>query len=222
MKTTYLKEFADYSRKNIVFVPLGTIEWHGNHLPVETDFLVAQKICEILAEKKKGYCLPPIYLGTDKERKAGGKKFIGMDARLGKDLPGSLYYLKPHVLSAMIQGLIDSLAKQGFRKVYLVTGHGGSKQIEVLEKIAKKNKSVRLLNPYNFLSVHSHHADEYEMALFWACYPEEESKSRKTKISDSDDYFKYHGYDPRKKASLQIGKKMFAEIITKLDKKLAK
>lgn len=72
METTYLKEFIDYSKKKVVFIPIGTIEWHGNHLPVETDFLVAQKICEILSQKTKGYVLPPIYLGTSRERFIGG------------------------------------------------------------------------------------------------------------------------------------------------------
>jgi creatinine amidohydrolase/Fe(II)-dependent formamide hydrolase-like protein len=44
MKTTYLKEFINYATKKVAFVPVGTLEWHGNHLPIETDFLVAQKI----------------------------------------------------------------------------------------------------------------------------------------------------------------------------------
>jgi creatinine amidohydrolase/Fe(II)-dependent formamide hydrolase-like protein len=72
MKTTYLNEFIDHSKNKLVFVPMGTIEWHGNHLPVETDFLVAQKICEILSKRTKGYVLPPIYLGTSRERIVGG------------------------------------------------------------------------------------------------------------------------------------------------------
>ena len=214
MKTTYLNEFINHARKKKVFVPLGTIEWHGSHLPVETDFLVAQKICEILSEKNSGYVLPPIYLGTDRERKVSNKKFIGMNARLKKELAGSLYYLKPGVLSKMIEGLVNSLIKQGFNKIYLVTGHGGSKHIEVLEKITKKYKNVIIFNPYNNLAFHAGHADEYETSLFWACYPEEEKRSRAIKIKNTDDYIKYKGYDPRKKASLAIGKKMLNEIVT--------
>lgn len=74
---TYLNEFIDYSNKKTVFVPLGTIEWHGNYLPIETDFLVAQKICEILSKRTKEYVLPPIYLDTDRKRIMGGKKSAG-------------------------------------------------------------------------------------------------------------------------------------------------
>ena len=220
MKTTYLKEFIDYSKKKIAFVPMGTIEWHGNHLPIETDFLVAQKICEILAKKKNAYCLPPIYLGTDRERKVGKRKLIGMDARLGKKLKGSLYYLKPNLLISMMQGLIDSLEKQGFSKIYIITGHGGSKQIESLKKIEDKNKNVKFLSPFSKLSVNIHHAGENETSLLWACYPEEEKKSRKMKINSNDDFFKYAGYDPRKKASLKLGNEILKEIITNLNKNI--
>jgi creatinine amidohydrolase len=222
METTYLKKFIDYSKKKVAFIPLGTIEWHGNHLPVETDFLVAQKICEVLSKKVKGYLLPPIYLGTDKEQKVGNRKLIGMNSELGKELQGSLYYIKPNLLLLMIESLVDNLIKQGFTRVYIVTGHAASPQIEALEKIAGKYKNVVVfLNPFKNLSFDAHHADEYETSLFWACCPGEEEKSRKIKISATDDYLKYKGYDPRDKASLKIGKKMLDEIIKNLTKKIS-
>ena len=218
MQTTYLDKFINYSKNKIAFIPLGTIEWHGNHLPIETDFMIAQKICEILSKKTGGYVLPPIYLGTDRERQVKGKKFVGMDAKLGKELEGNLYYLKPHILYQMIECLVVSLQKQGFTKVYMITGHGGGMHIEILEKIEKKYKNATLINPYRFLSVHAYHADEYETSLLWACYPEEESKSRKMKIKNDDDFFKFKGYDVREKASLVIGRKMLKEIIVNLSK----
>ncbi|MDP1817968.1 MAG: creatininase family protein [Leadbetterella sp.] len=220
MKTTYLKEFIDYSAKKIAFVPMGTLEWHGNHLPIETDFLVAQKICELLNKKAKAYILPPIYLGTDRERVFGGKKFIGMNSRFGKELQGSVYYLKPALLFSMVQGLVDNLAKQGFAKIYIVTGHAGGKQIEILEKIEEYNRNVFLLNPYGVLSLNIEHADEYETSLFWACYPEQEAISRKTKIKDDDDYIKFVGYDPRERASLKLGNKILKDMISGLKKKI--
>lgn len=220
MKTTYLKEFVDYSAKKIAFVPVGTLEWHGNHLPIETDFLVAQKICELLNKKIRAYVLPPIYLGTDGEKIIGGKRFIGMNSRFSKELQGSVYYLKPTLLFSMVQGLVDNLVKQGFTKICIVTGHAGSKQIEVLEKIESKNKNAVLLNPFKNLSVNVHHADEYETSLFWACYPEEEVKSRKIKIKSDDDLFTYKGYDPREKASLKLGNSMLKEIVANLNQKI--
>ena len=158
----------------------------------------------------------------------GGKKLIGMNAMLGngmnamlgKELKGNLYYLKPNILFALISGLVDNLIKQGFSKIYIITGHGGVKQVEVLKKIENKCKNVVILNPCKNLSVHAHHADENETSLFWACYPEEELKSRKIKIDSSDDFVKYQGYDAREKASLRLGKKLLSELIKNLSKRI--
>jgi len=213
---TYLKDYNNYLKKKIAYVPIGTLEWHGNHLPIETDYLVAVKICEILAKKDKGYVLPPIYLGTDQERKVNNKKYIGMDGKLGKELRGSLYYVKPQLLYSILKSLVENLSRQGFKKIYIVTGHAGSKQIETLKKLEKDLKELTFLNPFENLNYHVGHADEHELSLFWACYPEEIEKSKKIKIPSSDDYINYKGYDPREKASLKLGKKLLDEIIKNL------
>lgn len=217
---TYLNEFIKFSKKGIVYLPIGTIEWHGNHLSVETDFLVAEKICEILAKKVPGYVLPPIYLGTDRAKIVEGKRLAGMDKHLGKILPGSLYYLEPALFLRLILSLAKNLKIQGFKKIFVITGHAGSKHIETLEKAAKKEPILRLINPYKDLTVHAHHADEYELSLFLACYPEEEKNIRKIKIEKNDDFLRYKGYDPRKKASLKIGNKILKEIINNCLKKI--
>ena len=220
MKTTHLSEFTEYAKNKLAFVPVGTIEWHGNHLPVETDFLVAQKVCEILSKKTKGYVLPPIYLGTDRDRIRNGRKFIGINAQLSKELAGNLYYLKPHIFLAMMSGLIENLSKQGFEKIYIITGHGGSKQIEVLKKVEEKFQNVVLINAFKNISVHAYHGDENETSVFWACYSEEEAKSRKMKIESDDDFVKFKGYDPREKASLKLGKKLLSEMIRNISNKI--
>lgn len=220
MKTNYLSEFNAFSKKGIAFIPLGTIEWHGNHLPIETDFLIAGRISEILVKMTGGYLLPPIYLGTDKERKVGNKKMIGMNSKLKKELAGNLYYLKPNLLFEVIKGLVDNLTKQKFNKIFIIPGHTGGKQIEVLKKVESKFKNVVLFNPYEGLKIYAGHADEYETSLFWACFPEEEKKSRKIKLGKNDDFVKYRGYDARQKASLEIGKKMLREIVANFKKYL--
>lgn len=216
---TYLKDFKKLSKRKIAYLPVGTIEWHGNHLPMETDFLVAQKICNLIAEKKPGYILPPIYLGTDREEIVKGKKLFGMGRYLRKKLPGNLYWLEPETMFNMISSLIKNIKKEGFERIFIVTGHGGSKQIEVLNRIAEKEKGVYLFSPYKNLRIKVNHADEYETSLFWACYPSEEERSRKIKIVKTDDYFNFIGYDPREKATVKIGKTMLKEILDNFLKK---
>ena len=204
MKTTYLKEYNAFMKTGAAFLPVGTLEWHGNHLPIETDFLVAQRVCEILAGKED-YVLPPVFMGTDKTHRRGNEKFNGMDHWLGKKLKGSVYYLGPQLFFTFIKAITENLLTQGFKKIYIVTGHGGSEHIKTLKKLTGADQRLRLIDPYEHLSVRAHHADEYETSLFWACYPEEMAKSKKKIIPPDDDYLGYHGYDPRKKASMKLG-----------------
>jgi creatinine amidohydrolase len=221
METIYLKKFIEYSKKGIAYIPIGTIEWHGNHMPIETDFLVAQKVCEILSKKVKGYILPPIYLATDKSTKIKGKEFRGMDRHLKKKLPGSIYYLKPQLLYKVLESLCDNLVEQGFNKIIIVTGHGASKQVEILNKLEKSNKKIVFLNPYkNLITSAGGHADVAELSFFWALFPNELQKSLKRKIPKGDDYFMYKGYDPRQKASLSLGKKLLKQAISSLLKEI--
>lgn len=223
MKTTYLKEYENYAKKKIAIIPVGTLEWHGNHLPIETDFMVAQKISEIISQKKSAYVLPPIYLGSGTKQRIGGKLFIGMSRHLRKNLSGELYFIEPKFLSDILLNLSKNLLKQGFSKIYIVSGHWSKGQAKGLLLTEKKLKNVTIVNPYDILEKNGlsiRHADEYETSLFWACYPEEEAKSRKIKIGNDDDYFKFIGYDPRKKASLKIGKKMLNDIVSRIGKKI--
>lgn len=211
MQTTYLNKFIDYSKNKTAYIPIGTLEWHGNHLPIETDFLVAQRICEIMARKIPGYILPPIFLGSGTKKKVKGKWLIGMDKFLNKKLSGNLYYLEPDFFAQIIVNLSQNLKAQGFEKITVITGHSGAGQKGALKLAQRKIRDLIIIDPYEILAKHGieiEHADENETALFWACYPEEEAVSRKIKIGENDDYFRFLGHDPRLKASLRLGKKL--------------
>jgi creatinine amidohydrolase len=223
MKTTYLKEFINYSDKKIAYIPVGTLEWHGNHLPIETDFMVAQKVCEILSKKVPGYVLPPIYLGSGTKKKINGKWLIGMDKYLGKKLSGNLYFLEPDFFAKVLVSLGNNLMNQGFEKIFVIAGHSGKGQRKALLLANKKLNNLVIVDIYDTLderSMNIEHADENETSLLWACYPEEETKSRKIKIDKNNDYFKFIGYDPREKASLKLGNRILKWVIKDLNKKI--
>jgi len=48
----------------VVYIPLGTIEWHCEHLPVGLDALTAHGVCLGAAKADGGIVLPPLYYGT--------------------------------------------------------------------------------------------------------------------------------------------------------------
>jgi creatinine amidohydrolase len=52
------------SENSIVYMPLGTIEWHSFHLPVGLDGLTAQGVCERAATDHGGLVYPALFFGT--------------------------------------------------------------------------------------------------------------------------------------------------------------
>ena len=49
----------------VAYLPLGTLEWHGEHLPLGSDGLQSQGFFERLARKVGGIVLPMLFLGPD-------------------------------------------------------------------------------------------------------------------------------------------------------------
>ena len=205
MKTTYLDE---YLKNKIVYLPIGTFEWHGNHLPLETDAITAEKVCEEVSKIIPGYVMEPLYIATD----VAEGDLYGMQRHLKKQLAGEVYYLNQELFIQVVTAVTKNLLRDGFKKVVIVTGHAGSGQLTALEEI-EKTENVVTVNPFKDIEIHVQHADEYETSLFWSCRPEEEVKSRAKDISLKDDYFRFLGRDPRKDASVEKGKRLLKQMI---------
>ncbi len=54
-------------RYPVAYLPLGTLEWHGEHLPVGNDALKAHALCCRMAQEIGGLSMPPIYWGDNRE-----------------------------------------------------------------------------------------------------------------------------------------------------------
>jgi len=63
----------------IAYLPLGTLEWHGRHLPLGADGLISSGFFVELAKKVGGIVLPMLFLGTDNSKIIEGEEYYGMD-----------------------------------------------------------------------------------------------------------------------------------------------
>jgi len=216
--TTYLDVFEKLVKNGVAYIPVGTLEWHGHQLPIETDFLVAEKLCQIVEKDFPGYILPPLYLATCGKEIIDGKELRGMERKLKKELKGNLFYTEPEFYKRILEALIFNLRQQGFKRIIIVTGHGGENQIGTLEAVVKGKDDVLFLNPYDAAEVH--HADEGETSVFWALYPEEEQKSKAQTIPSDDDLAQYRGYSPRDKSSLELGNQLVQKMTEYLKEKI--
>lgn len=93
----------------LAIIPVGSLEQHGPHLPVMTDWAIATELGRRVAELTGGFLLPALPISTCREQM--GKK-------------GSVW-MEPPTFYAMMNDIIMSLKLQGFKKVALLQCHGG-------------------------------------------------------------------------------------------------
>jgi len=74
------QEFRErIAKAPIAYLPLGTLEWHGEHLPLGADGLQSQGFFEQLAREAGGIVLPMLFLGVDRMLKGEKRDLYGMD-----------------------------------------------------------------------------------------------------------------------------------------------
>ena len=113
----YPKEFTEaVARCPVAYVPLGLLEWRGEHLPLGTDGLKSHALCVAVARSVGGgVVLPPFYVG-----RPGFTSF-----------PGTMTY-RHEVVSGMLVGCFEELEKMGFRVILVLAGHYGHPQQETI------------------------------------------------------------------------------------------
>ncbi|RPH83777.1 MAG: creatininase family protein, partial [Desulfobacteraceae bacterium] len=47
-----------------VLLPVGSVEEHGNHLPLGTDTIHALEVCRLAGERTGAFVAPPVYYGV--------------------------------------------------------------------------------------------------------------------------------------------------------------
>ncbi len=97
----------------VCIVALGVLERHSNHLPLGTDMLNAHKLACLAAEREPSVVFPQFCFGQIYEARC---------------FPGALT-LKPTLLLELLQGVMDEIGRNGFRKIILLNGHGGNNNL---------------------------------------------------------------------------------------------
>jgi len=103
-------EVDDLGGRAVLALPLGSLEQHGPHLPLDTDTRVAVAVARGLATRRPDVALaPPLAYGASGEH---------------ADFPGTLL-VGHEVLAGLLVELVRS-ARRAFAGVVLVSGHGGN------------------------------------------------------------------------------------------------
>jgi creatinine amidohydrolase len=117
-------EVRDAARSGrVAVVPIATIEDHGHHLPVDTDLVLCEAVCEaaVAAAPDRALLVPAINHGFSPHH---------------MDFPGAIT-IGAHTLIDYGVDVCRSLAHHGFRRILIVNGHGSNSPfVDVIARLA--------------------------------------------------------------------------------------
>lgn len=131
-------------RSGIVYLPVGSMEWHGPHMGMGMDTCNAYAVSLASAQRTGGVVFPPLYIGTETPRSPETLKKLGFSGReqiVGMDFPDNTvrsFYWPPALFESILRTQTEMLCRMGYATVVLVNGHGADAQIEILERIARE------------------------------------------------------------------------------------
>lgn len=104
-------DFAQAVRDTgICVIAMGVVEKHSEHLPLGTDYLNGHRIACLAAEQEPAVVFPPFYYGQIYEARC---------------FPGTIT-IKPSLLFELVQGVLDEIGRNGFKKIIVFNAHGGN------------------------------------------------------------------------------------------------
>lgn len=160
-----MAEFKKHLKKTkTIIVPFGTVEEHGNHLPLNTDTLIIYEVLKQVVKKRTVFLAPPVYYGV---------------CTSTSQHPGTIG-ITPETLRRLTYDIVKDTYKKGLRTFFLITGHGGGLHSSALKEAAEllveelKGIKIAVLCPYDILhkelaelaeTKNDSHAGEIETSL---------------------------------------------------------
>lgn len=123
-------EFNERKDKDVVILPVGSVEQHGPHLPLFTDTIISEGFANLLGDKVNGIVMPSINYGYKSQPASGG----------GPLFPGTID-LNGTTLINLVKDIIEELIRDGVRKIALVNSHFEN-QAFLLEAIDLVSKNM--------------------------------------------------------------------------------
>lgn len=218
MKTNYEELFPEEFKQRmdqnpLVFLPLGSLEYHGYHNVLGLDALKAWKICQIAAEKTGGIVFPPLYLGFD--------AYPDIDLEKYPNKQFDCYHLDKETYQNVLESCFSRMIGIGFKTIFVLAGHYPNADIAKLasEKYKEKARFVIVKEPDLIEGETGDHAGKWETSLMMVLFPElvdlSQGKNKEDRLLAVD------GQDPEQ-SSLDYGKDVLNKMILGIESLLTK
>jgi creatinine amidohydrolase len=109
-------QLRDLSKRDaIVILPVASLEQHGPHLPVEVDSMLGETVAahtaaKVAARGQAVVVLPVLWTGLSEHHMSFGGTIT----------------LDNAAFAAVVEGVVRSVLRHGFRKIVLLNAHGGN------------------------------------------------------------------------------------------------
>jgi creatinine amidohydrolase/Fe(II)-dependent formamide hydrolase-like protein len=132
--------FSPSDLEKVVILPIGHTEQHGYHAPLSTDTLIIEAIGQGTARSvpEQALCLPVFPYGVSTHRRS---------------FPGT-FNVGGRAFEDFWLAVIDTLVERGFRRFYLISGHGGncSFLVNVVKYAGEKYPRIFCATSFLYLS----------------------------------------------------------------------
>jgi len=213
-------------RKNFpaAFMGLGGLEWHGEHLAVGNDALKAEKLCELAAARSGGFAFPTLWYGEprvtglmevnhDENRAIRG--YMGFkDEKLAESYFGKTSEEQVAFYRELLFHVLVQMNTLEMKAVCLLCGHYPIYDWAqpVVERFNAKFKDTQAFAGIEFHyppetpQVGGDHAAKWETSYLWYLRPDCVDMSVYLGRAD-EPLIGVGGIDPRKEASIEIGRR---------------
>lgn len=117
----------------IAVLPVGALEQHGDHMPLNTDITNAEESARMIAEHFDAALLPAIPIANSLEHSG----FRGS------------FSLRPETLMRVVTDIAEEAEAQNFRFLIVVTGHGGNfALIPACRDYNRRDRKLKMLHIY--------------------------------------------------------------------------
>lgn len=153
------------TRSPVVYIPLGSLEYHGPHLPIGLDALTAHGVCVRAALATGGVVLPVLHLAT-----GGGHTMY----------PWTIMMRSPDGIREHLGEVLDRLDSLGVEIAVLFTGHFAGEQRRMVHDLAvryrDRGQQLKVISASidecPGLPITADHAGTFESTVLHALHPE--------------------------------------------------
>ena len=164
------------AKRSVVYIPLGSIEYHSRHLPVGLDGLNAHGVCIRAAARTGGIVLPALYYGV-----GGGHT----------SYPWTIMAKSGSAISDLLTETLRRLASFGVKVAVLFTGHFSDEQLALIDELADRwnasgsgLKTLALAVNRTDVRTAPDHAGVFETTLLSSMWPDRVQLDRLPSLSE--------------------------------------